>query len=316
MWSRLEARWSGRNSNSIILIMLNKIVKTNLSIIIVLLILFFTGYNTIAGLSDSIAEDTSVFSLFRDQFCVPRLQDPILRGNDKLVVLRLDDVQAFSWRDTSLRMIRDAYSFNAPIVAGVIPNALYLDQKLVQFLRRESCNFEIALHGWDHTGATRDASPFMYITEFWNIDYDNARKRVRMGLESLQPLTQKPIISFIPPYNIISTEGLRGIYDEWIQINSSLWFGPYDYHSSTYNFDQKRIVDIDEVVSNCKTAFDTIWLCVIMMHPQDYSWADKIIDEDLYKTYYIEMLNRLTDMGVVFVTFRDVVHKNNETIRL
>jgi hypothetical protein len=53
----------------------------------------------------------------RDQFCIQRIQTPSFDKNQKLVVLRLDDVQAFSWRDISMKIIQDSYRYNAPIVA-------------------------------------------------------------------------------------------------------------------------------------------------------------------------------------------------------
>ena len=68
----------------------------------------FSGY---------LAEDRSVFSIGRDQFCISRVHTPANLEGKKLVVLRLDDVQSYAWRDISIRMIRDAYGFNAPIVA-------------------------------------------------------------------------------------------------------------------------------------------------------------------------------------------------------
>lgn len=48
-----------------------------------------------------------------------------------------------------------------------------------------------------------------------------------------------------------------------------------------------------------------------MMHPQDYTNADKTIDENSYDKYYIAMLKYFSEMGVVFVTFEDL--KNNRT---
>jgi hypothetical protein len=49
-------------------------------------------------------------------------------------------------------MIRDAYQYNAPTVAGVIPKTIKDEVLIDNFLKRESCNIEIALHGWDHYG--------------------------------------------------------------------------------------------------------------------------------------------------------------------
>lgn len=44
-----------------------------------------------------------------------------------------------------------------------------------------------------------------------------------------------------------------------------------------------------------------------MMHPQDYANSQKILDETLYNNYYLGMLERFSELGVVFVTFDDLV---------
>lgn len=288
--------------------MLSKFIKIFLSAIIILLVIFVTWKNLISLFVITANEKTSVFSIVRDQFCIQRIQAPSFDKNQKLVVLRLDDVQAFSWRDISMKIIQDSYRYNAPIVAWVIPKWIYSDPELIRFLKRESCNMEIALHGWDHFGIKTTIEPFRYITEFWDAEYLDARNRVSMWKEYLQPLTNnKKIVSFIPPFNIISDEALRGVYDEWIKITSALWDWIYDYHSSTYNFDEKRIVQVNEILSNCDDAFVTFWLCVIMIHPQDYARPDKTLDTDLYNEYYIEMLDSLVKRNVVFVTFSDIL---------
>ncbi|MFZ2255566.1 MAG: hypothetical protein WAW59_03660 [Patescibacteria group bacterium] len=101
--------------------MMTKPVRIILSVFIVSLAVFFTGSNLIALVSGYMADDQSMMAIARDQFCVPRIQTTDDLTNKKLIVLRLDDVQAYSWRGISMQMIRDAYKFNAPIVAGVIP---------------------------------------------------------------------------------------------------------------------------------------------------------------------------------------------------
>ena len=93
-------------------------------------------------------------------------------------MLRLDDVQAYSWRDISIQMIRDAYKFNAPTVAWVIPEKLADDRRMVQFLKRENCNIELAMHGWNHFGTPSETAKLKYITEFWDIGYDEARDKI------------------------------------------------------------------------------------------------------------------------------------------
>lgn len=44
-----------------------------------------------------------------------------------------------------------------------------------------------------------------------------------------------------------------------------------------------------------------------MMHPQDYANTDETMDVEFYNKYYIAMLKNLSEMGVVFVTFEDLI---------
>ncbi len=288
--------------------MLVSLLKIIFSVSIIVSVIYFTWGNLFALFSGYLIEDRSIFSLGRDQFCISQVHTPANLQGKKLVVLRLDDVQSYAWRDISIRMIRDAYGFNAPIVAWVIPKNLGEDLTIMKFLKREHCNIEIAMHGWDHSGTGVNTLQIRYKTEFWDASYDEARNRIHMGKEILEPLSGKPIISFIPPFNIVSAEAVRAAKDEWIEVTSSIWTGVYDYHSTTYNFDKKRIVPVTEVLKSCENAFIKNGLCVIMMHPQDYANSDKTLDEDAYRDYYLAMLASLAkDENVVFVTFENLI---------
>ncbi len=287
--------------------MLSKTVKIIFSVSIVSIVLFFTGGNLVAIFHWYIEDDQSVFSIALDQFCISKIHLPSNLDDKKLVVLRLDDVQAYSWRDISIQMIRDAQRYNAPIVAWVIPKNLTEDHILTKFLKRENCNIEIAMHGWDHSGIGLDGAQKNYITEFGNISYLDARSRIDMGKQVLEGVSGRSIMSFIPPFNITSAEAKRAISDAWIHILSTIGTWSYDYHSTTYNFDKKRIIPATEILSSCENLFSRNGVCVIMMHPQDYANTDETMDVEFYNKYYIAMLKNLSEMGVVFVTFEDLI---------
>ncbi len=293
--------------------MSSPLVKIAFSIGIILTILFFSGGNIFALFNGYFQEDRSIFSIGRDQFCIPQVHIPTNLEGKKLVVLRLDDVQGYTWRDISIKIIQDAYKFNAPIVAWVIPKGLEEDLTIMKFLKRENCNIEIAMHGWDHFGTWMTGAQSQYLTEFWNIDFAEAHDRIIMAKEVLERLSGKPIMTFIPPFNIASKDAVQAIFAAGIQVISSIWTGAYDYHSSTYNFDKKRIVPVSQVLQSCEDVFSKNWLCVIMMHPQDFANSDKTLDQTAYNDNYLAMLQTLTkDPDVTFVTFESLI-KNKST---
>ena len=60
-----------------------------------------------------------------------KIEPRSLAGNK--VVLRIDDIQAYSWRNISIKMIEDALARKMPVVLGVIPLDLLEDDKLVGY---------------------------------------------------------------------------------------------------------------------------------------------------------------------------------------
>lgn len=96
--------------------MTSKILKIIFSLSIVATVLFFTGGNLFALFQGYMQDDRSIFSLALDQVCIPMVHTPPDLQHKKLVILRLDDVQAYSWRDISMQMVRDAQRYNAPVV--------------------------------------------------------------------------------------------------------------------------------------------------------------------------------------------------------
>jgi hypothetical protein len=146
-----------------------------------------------------------------------------------------------------------------------------------------------------------------FITEFGNITYAEAKMRIEKGIKVLKKYNgNKAPITFIPPFNLISDEARRAAEDLSIKIISSIGGSLYDYHTKTYNFDNKRIIPVESIVSDCENTFATTSVCVIMIHPQDYSNSKKKLDEELYNDYYIGLLEALQKKNVKFATFEQI----------
>lgn len=280
----------------------------SLAIITAVVVLgIFAMYSIVSAALHKTHNTNTLFSVIRNTWCHDVIDEPPLTKDDKIVVLRLDDVQAFAWSDISMKMIRDAYAYNAPVVAGVIPKTLKEEATIVNFLKREKCNIEIAIHGWDHYGKPPEIVGTPYVTEFWQISFEKAKQRIGSGIMELQRYNgKKAPITFIPPFNDISGPARAAAEELWIQVVSSIGSGLYDYHSTTYNFDKKRIVPVEMIIEECQKTFSTQSICVIMMHPQDYSNEEKQLDEKLYHDYYIGLLEFLKKSNVKFATFEQL----------
>ena len=76
--------------------------------------------------------------------------DTPISTSSRMVVLRLDDVQAYAYAPVTRQMMSDALAIHAPMVLAVIPKNLRDDAVTYKYLRANRCDFEFAVHGWDH----------------------------------------------------------------------------------------------------------------------------------------------------------------------
>lgn len=227
--------------------------------------------------------------------CVP-IPEPLL--HDRMVVLRLDDVQAHSWSSVNIRMMEDTLARNMPIVAGVIPKGIEDDFRMMSFLMKQNCNIEIAIHGYTHH---IDQGYNVGYGEFYTLSRVEAEAKLRAALDEVHPLIDTPVVTFIPPQNQISAEAHAVLSEFGITHLSSEGAGVYDYDTKTWDG-----VPALDVAHACEKRFETgDKLCVIMLHPQEFSNKDLQVDEEKYREY-IKLLDLLETMKVSVVRFNDV----------
>ncbi len=220
--------------------------------------------------------------------------------SDKTVILRVDDIQAYSWRETSERMIADAGAREIPLTLGVVPLGLHDDKALSTFLKTHSCRHELALHGLTHSGGEYGNYP-----EFGAYTKDEARKHVMLGLEVLRGITQDAIVTWIPPFNVHSQGTVEALHELGFQYLSSEGKGQFDYDTSTFSFDTDSLVVPEKIVEACKVGFETSSYCIIMLHPQDF--ADGLAhSEEKYQEYYINLLDILQNEGFTFARMNEL----------
>jgi hypothetical protein len=225
------------------------------------------------------------------------------------VILRLDDVQAYGWADISMRMMDDSISRDMPIVAGVIPKGIEEDFQLVRFLEKEACNIEFALHGYDH-GAISDFDEV--IGEFEKLNYDDANRKLGMGIDEIKHLVESPIVTFIPPQNRISVEATAALEQHGLFLSKS-GNGYYDYDAKTWNYDENIPVSATDVIKICDETFASgDDLCVIMLHPQDFLDDQGHLSEEKYQEY-IKLLDLIKASEFSTVRFSDMIALHSKT---
>ena len=228
---------------------------------------------------------------------------------DRTIILRMDDIGAWQYKDSSKILVAEILDRNMFITLGVIPEDLGTDRSTVLWLRKLKNNLqvEIALHGFSHEE-----------NEFMELGEGEASSKIREGLEELEKSINVRPITFIPPYNEYSSRTLTALpyygfkifsakKNEYVTDDDLIMMG---YTSNTYSFEGKFLVPVEEVIADCKNSLNKRNICVIMLHPQDYlisGSTDDELDEDKYSKF-LEMLDELEKLDVEFKNFKDLLN--------
>jgi predicted deacetylase len=248
------------------------------------------------------------FGVFRKQhnsdIAFPTAQETVTcvtpQVSSSTVVLRVDDVQAFAWPETTRRMIEDAEARGIPLTLGVIPINLDRDGDIVEYLKHHACNLEFALHGWDHSGGEDGMHP-----EFAILDEATAKSRIEHGLTNLALLTQDKIVTWIPPLNKQSEGTVAALTKLGFTHLSAEGTSTWDYDAATFEYMSNNLVPTEETLADCSRSMARDGKCIVMLHPQDFI-TDFKHDEEKYATYYLALLDALRAKGYTFARFKDM----------
>ena len=219
-------------------------------------------------------------------------------SSERKIILRMDDVRAYSIPTPYL--VDEVLSRDLSITLGVIPNNLEKDQKMQEYLLkiRKNQNIEIAQHGNYHDASDRSIS----------------EENLLDGNKKIQEVLKVIPVTYIPPYNKIEDNAVLTV-SKYFKIISSkpgvlkrenglLEVGG---DVETYRYDTKKYVLTNEIVSQCKDSLDKTNLCVIIIHPQEYSTdinnPTDISQERLQE--FNNMLDELEKLNAEFETFNE-----------
>lgn len=275
-------------------------------IAILVLVSFFVWWSINKSVQKITSEHTSVLARAQSIMCTKKVED-YDAAHDKKVILRLDDVQAFMWSDVSRAVMQSAIDRGAPIVAGVIPKDISKDRKMIEFLRKERCNIEIALHGWDHGRESYAKGESENFYEFEDSTYEEAYAAISNGRREVRSLANQEIITFIPPNNHYSLGTLHALRTLGFHVNSAGEERLFDYSAPTYDSTTQSIVPIDHIVDTCEKKFSQGTFCVIMIHPREYALPDGSLNDEVFADHFLQLLDQLRAMDVHFVLFKNLV---------
>lgn len=220
--------------------------------------------------------------------------------SEPTIILRMDAVRAYSVQTPIL--IDEILNRNLSASLGVIPLNLEKDKKIINYLLkiRKNPNIEIAQHGTNHNESDEN------ITEEILLE----------GNTKIQKLIGVKPITYIPPHNKLSRES-REIVSKYFMIISGKEgilkegenIAEIGYTAETYNYQKNQYIPTEETINECKLSLEKINLCVITIHPQEYS-SDINNPNDLPKERFEdfkEMLDKLQELNARFSTFNNLV---------
>lgn len=166
---------------------LNKKYETLYSILIIIFIGVLLLVSTFFIIRKGITEEHNNISIAQDTLY--RCKKIESKEYENVIILRLDDVQAFAWSDISIKMMNDALDADMPIVAGIIPYQIQEDTKITHFLKRNECNIEFALHGYAHREKEGRYSEETS-GEFSSLNYNSTKNKIALAKKELAQITE------------------------------------------------------------------------------------------------------------------------------
>jgi len=247
----------------------------------------------------------STLALIKNQAYQCTLEKP----EENVIILRLDDIQAWAWKNSSQSIINEIISREIPITLGVVPEDLGKDKETLSYLKeiKDSELIEIAQHGYTH-----EENEFLYLNETQAVERIIAGRNILIKELGVYPTT------FIPPYNEYSTATLLALEENNFYINSakketqifSNTFAILGYTARTAEFNPERFVPVEEVVSNCRQSLEETGICVVMLHPQDYTINQSDIIHERKYSEFLRLLDELENLNVEFIKFNDLLSCN------
>ncbi len=282
----------------VFIVALWKMITTKpLSAAIIVLVFMVTFYGTHTALGMARDQGLGLYD-YGSKILFPCRNTDV--PDTRKVIIRIDEVQAFWLRETTLQIAAEAAQADIPLVFGIIPKNILEDTKLVTFLQRSRCRIEIAQNGWDYANQMRDG---VVQTEFQNLEQSEAYLRIESGQDTLKSINGQAPLTFIPPYNMYSTGTALALKQADIPIVSSQGNWKYDYSVAPFQSGRKTPLSPREVANQCKESFSEGKPCIILFSPKNFSTSDGEPSQEKIE-YFRKLVAFLLDAKMNFTTFQ------------
>lgn len=228
---------------------------------------------------------------------------------ERVIVLRMDDVQGFLWREQTINLTETVLAHNMSISLAVIPDSkLDIDTKMRHFLidKSKDSRIEIAQHGLKHT-----SDEFLYFNE--TVAYNS----ILSGSNILRNVIRVKPVTFITPYNKYNNNTIIALS----KLNFSIISAEEDDYGFTenlarfgFNVQTKKsketdLTPIPVILNECKSSLKERNICVVMIHLQDYVDNKGNMNNTKYNEF-VKLLESLKSLDAKSITFKDLIGKS------
>lgn len=192
-------------------------------------------------------------------------------SNPAIVVIRLDDVQDYAFKEAQLFLLEHSQKNNIPLTLAIIPNYFGNDQQLVETVKQSIYyGSEVAVHGWNHEN----------LTQFSLIEQ---KTKLQKGKNSLEAILNCETKTLVPPMFSYNNDTLKAMEEIGYEIVSGLTefhkFGrltekiqstPATVELSNFSENRWQIKNKNQILSELQKSIENYGCAVIVTHPQEF----------------------------------------------
>ena len=230
------------------------------------------------------------------------------RASEKtLLVLRIDDVQDFAFRDAQLHLFRSSLANKISVSLSVIAKLFGSDKELVDTVRSMiNLGCEVTVHGWEHENLTKLTSSEQ------GQGLRRAKERLKAVLSVDATVLVPPLFSYnndtlqamrMSRYGVVS--GLAELHQAG-QVSEGILSIPATIELSNFSNGTWRMKSVETVIDELSMSTRIYGYGVIVTHPQEF-FKGGTVDQDSIKTY--EQLIQSLQANYFFTTFEKL--RNN-----
>lgn len=192
-------------------------------------------------------------------------------NNPALVVIRIDDIQDYAFKDAQLHLIEHSIQNKIPLSLAIIPSYFGEDTELVNAVKQNiNAGSEISVHGWEHENMTQ-------------YTFNEQKMRLMYAKQTLKNTLNVETGILVPPMFSYNDDTIRAMEETdyttisgLIEFNKKEWLSqkiqsiPATIELSDYSNNEWQIREIETILSELRDSINEFGYAIIVTHPQEF----------------------------------------------